>query len=92
MTDVTVKCKIGLKSMNLSNIFVSLRNYEGDISCIWARSQDLILEEQPIKGKMLEGRISGTIIEEKEDSCVVRFYSEDKEKGINIPRKNIIYS
>lgn len=92
MTNVSVKCEIGLKSMNLPNVFVSLRNYEGNISCVWARPSDLILEEQPIKGKMLEGRIHGTLIEEKEDSCVIRFYSEGKEKGINMPRKNIIYS
>lgn len=89
--EANVRCEIGLQSINLPYIFVSLRDYDNVIACIWAKPKDLCLVEQPIKGKMLEGRIRGTILEERDDSCIVSFYSDGgDERKITVPRKNLV--
>lgn len=90
MPEASVICEIALKSLNLPYIFVSLQNHNDEIACIWAKPDDLFLAEQPIRGKMLEGKIRGTVLQEKDDAYVVKFYSNGgDEKIITVPRKSL---
>jgi len=85
-----VKCEIGLKSINLPYVFVSLYDNDNEVTCVWAKPEDLVLERQPLAGQVLNGWLRCQILKEEKDTITIKCRSNGKdEKVLMVPKANL---